>query len=167
MPDAPALFFDRDGVLIRDTGYVHLPDQVEWLEGAMEAIRLCNRADYLVLVATNQSGVARGMFPESDVVALHNWMAREAEKQNARIDGFYYCPHHPDAGDGPLTRPCDCRKPAPGLLLRAIREWNIDPAASYMIGDRDRDIEAGTRAGVTPVRYTGGDLSRVVGGLIC
>jgi D-glycero-D-manno-heptose 1,7-bisphosphate phosphatase len=158
----PAAFFDRDGVLNVDTGYVSRPDEFAWTPGATDAIQALNAAGYLVFVASNQSGVARGRFTCADVDCLHGWMNRELAHAGARIDAFYYCPHHPTEGSGPYTRECDCRKPKPGLILRACAEWPVDVGRSFLVGNSDRDLEAARRAGVRGVLYDGGDLRAVV-----
>ncbi|MFC2302180.1 MAG: D-glycero-alpha-D-manno-heptose-1,7-bisphosphate 7-phosphatase, partial [Selenomonas artemidis] len=134
MPKNKAIFFDRDGTLNVDVDYLHDPLAFVWTEGAIDAVRWANAHGYLAIVVTNQSGVARGYFPERDVTRLHDWMNAELQKCGAHIDAFYYCPHHPEAKIPAYRQDCDCRKPAPGLLLRALREHNIDPAASLMIG---------------------------------
>jgi histidinol-phosphate phosphatase family domain/HAD-superfamily hydrolase, subfamily IIIA len=113
-----ALFLDRDGVINVDKGYVCLPEAIEWIPGVAEAIHYANSLNYRVIVISNQSGVARGYFTENDVKSLHEWMSRELQRSGALIDAFYYCPHHPDFGG-----PCDCRKPEPGLYLRAARDF--------------------------------------------
>jgi D-glycero-D-manno-heptose 1,7-bisphosphate phosphatase len=148
----PAAFLDRDGVLNRDTGYVWRPEDFEWLPGAKAAIKLLNQAGYLVVVITNQSGVARGLYGEEDVQRLHRWMNQELGRTGAHIDAFYYCPHHPSEGRAPYRRRCDCRKPAPGMLRQAMREHPIDRDASFMVGDKDIDLEAAAAAGVRGIR---------------
>jgi D-glycero-D-manno-heptose 1,7-bisphosphate phosphatase len=143
-----AVFLDRDGTLNVETGYVHRAEEWEWVPGAIEALRLLNAAGYLAIVVTNQAGIARGLYAEADVAALHAHVAADAQKHGARIDAFYHCPHHPQFG---AVRECGCRKPAPGLLLRAQRDFAIDLARSFMIGDKPGDIAAGRAAGVTPL----------------
>lgn len=166
MPKNKAIFFDRDGTLNVDVDYLHDPAAFAWTEGAIDAVRWANAHGYLAIVVTNQSGVARGYFPECDVTRLHDWMNAELQKCGAHIDAFYYCPHHPAAKIPAYRKDCDCRKPAPGLLLRALREYDIDPAASLMIGDARRDITCAEQAGVRGVLYTGGDLCEAVRGAI-
>src|SRR5450432_3061925 len=122
----PAVFFDRDGVLNRDVAYLHQPDEFEWLEGAKTAIRLCNDADYFVFVVTNQAGVARGYYDESDVENLHAWIRVELELQGARVDAFEYCPHHPDGIRPEYRKTCRRRKPAPGMILDLLADWPVD-----------------------------------------
>ena len=151
----PAAFLDRDGVLNRDAGYVWRTADFEWLPGAKQAIKSLNDAGYLVIVVTNQSGIARGLYGEADVEHLHRWMNGELGRDGAHIDAFYYCPHHPTEGHGPHRRVCDCRKPAPGLLLRAMHDWRIERATSFMIGDKDIDIAAAHAAGVRGIPSAG------------
>lgn len=159
----PALFFDRDGVLNRDDGFVHLPDQFKWNDGAIEAIRAVNEAGWLAFVITNQSGVARGYFDEAAVAALHCWMNRELAARGAHIDDFRYCPHLEIAdGVAPYAVACDCRKPKPGMILDLLRAWPVDRAASMLIGDRQTDLEAARAACVPATLFTGGDLHAAV-----
>ena len=157
-----AIFFDRDGTLNVDVHYLHDPRDFVWTPGAIEAIRWANEHGYLVIVVTNQSGIARGYYDEAAVHHLHDWMNTELEKHNAHIDAFYYCPHHTEGKLPAYTKSCDCRKPAPGMILRAIREHDIDPAASWMFGDGARDVTAAANAGVRGVRYAGGSLCELI-----
>ena len=153
-----AIFFDRDGTLNVDVHYLHVPEKFIWVEGAIAAIRWANEHGYLVIVVTNQSGIARGYYDETAVHRLHDWMNAELAAYGAHIDAFYYCPHHIEGKIPAYTRFCDCRKPAPGMILRAIDEYAIDPAASYMFGDAESDVGAAENAGVRGVRYVGGSL---------
>lgn len=141
----PAVFLDRDGTLNVEKGYIHRYGDWEWIPGAIEAIRLLNDGGYLAIVITNQAGVARGMYTEAHIATLHEEVARDAAKQGARIDAFYYCPHHPQFG---AVRDCVCHKPEPGMILQAQREERIELTGSFMIGDKMSDIEAGRAAGV-------------------
>ena len=158
----PAVFFDRDGVLNHDIGYLHRPDQFEWLEGAKRAVRLCNDAGYFVFVVTNQAGVARGYYGESDVLSLHTWINRELAAEGAHIDAFEYCPHHPDGVDGPYRRPCHRRKPEPGMLLDLLANWPVDKQASFLVGNMQSDLDAASGAGLQAHLYQGGDLAAFV-----
>ena len=162
-----AVFFDRDGVLNEDRGYVHRIEDFRWIEGAPEAIRLVNAAGLLAIVATNQSGVARGLYGEADVEALHAWMARELEAHGARIDAFYSCPYH-EGGTVARYVAIDHpdRKPNPGMILRAMADFGVDPKKSLLVGDRASDLEAGARAGVAVRLFAGGSLERFVGELL-
>jgi D-glycero-D-manno-heptose 1,7-bisphosphate phosphatase len=144
-----AIFFDRDGVLNVDSGFVHRAEDFRWIDGARDAVRLVNDAGLHVIVVTNQSGVARGYYGEEDVRKLHEWMRRDLAGHGAHIDAFYYCPYldeatveayrfvdHPD------------RKPNPGLILRALSDFSVDPRRAVLIGDKASDLEAASRAGV-------------------
>ena len=161
-----AIFFDRDGTLNVDVHYLHDPVDFVWIEGAIEAIRWANAHGYLVIVVTNQSGIARGYYDEDAVHHLHDWMNAELAAHGAHIDAFYYCPHHIEGKLPAYTKSCDCRKPAPGMILRAIREHDIDPAASWMFGDAASDIAAAEAAGVRGVHYAGGRLLECVRGAV-
>jgi len=158
-----AIFFDRDGVLNEDTGFVGRIADFRWIEGARQAVKMANEAGLLVIVATNQSGVARGYFEEADVRRLHDWMAKDLAASGARIDGFYYCPYY-DHASVPAYRFVDHpdRKPNPGMILRALRDFGIDPGRAVMIGDKARDLEAARRAGVAGRLFTGGSLAAFV-----
>jgi D-glycero-D-manno-heptose 1,7-bisphosphate phosphatase len=144
----PAIFFDRDGVLNEDPGYLHKPEDFRWMPGAREAVRFANDAGWLTFVITNQAGVARGYYDEAAVHHLHGWIAGELAASGAHIDAFYHCPHHPTAGKGAYLQACECRKPAPGMVLKAMTEWPVDRSKSLLIGDYPSDIEAARAAGV-------------------
>lgn len=145
---ATALFLDRDGVLIEEVEYLARPRQVRLIPGAAAAVRLAHDAGWKVVVVSNQSGVARGLFPESALSEIHRVIASELlAEAGAVIDAFYYCPHHPTEGIGPYRIECDCRKPKPGMLLRAAAELGIDPSKSWMVGDRLTDLQAGAATG--------------------
>lgn len=154
----PAAFFDRDGVLNVDTGYVYRPEDVEWVPGAAEAISQLNAAGYYVFVVTNQSGVARAYYGEEDVKRLHCWMSAALARHGARIDAFYYCPHHPEGCVEKYRLSCACRKPQAGMLLQAAREWDVDLARSFLVGDRPSDVQAAQAAAVEGLLFTGGNL---------
>ena len=154
-----AIFFDRDGVLNHEVGYLHEIEKFKWIDGAIDAIKFCNEQKFLAVVVTNQSGVARGFYTEDDVKKIHSFMQSELEKFGAHIDAFYYCPHHPEGNVTAYRKICDCRKPAPGLILRACRELEINPANSILIGDSERDIESGRRAGIGRlILFNGGNV---------
>ena len=157
-----AIFFDRDGTLNVDVHYLHEPEKFVWIEGAIEAIRWANEHGYLVIVVTNQSGIARGYYDEDAVHHLHDWMNAELAAHGAHIDAFYYCPHHIEGKLPAYAKSCDCRKPAPGMILRALREHDVDPAASWVFGDAASDVAAAENAGVRGVRYAGGSLLAAV-----
>lgn len=158
----PAVFFDRDGTLNVDTGYLHEISKFQWMPEAREAVQYVNARGFLAIVITNQSGVARGMFPERDVPALHEHMNAQLAALGAHIDGFYYCPHHPEAAVEEYRQDCACRKPKSGLIEAACRDFAIDRSRSVMIGDSPRDVECGERAGVRGVLYQGGSLLALV-----
>jgi len=143
-----AVFLDRDGTLNVEKEYLHRAEDWEWVPGAIEAIRLLNQAGFVVIVTTNQSGVARGYYNEQAVRDLHASVDRWLKAEGARVDGYYYCPHHPQYGS---VRDCDCRKPAPGLLLAAAREHDIDLANSYVVGDKASDVGAARAVGAAPI----------------
>lgn len=153
-----AVFFDRDGTLNVDKDYLYKIEDFEWLADAPQAIRWANAHDFLVIVITNQSGVARGYFTEDDVHRLHEWMNGELARFGAHIDAFYYCPHLPNGGVAAYALECDCRKPKPGLIERACADFDIDREASIMVGDKPRDVECAEAAGVRGVLYEGGSL---------
>ncbi len=154
----PAVFFDRDGVLIMDHGYVHRPDQVEWTPGSKQAVKLFNDAGYFVFVVTNQSGVARGYYSEADVDALHRWMAAELQAVGAHVDCFEFCPHHPEATVARYRQISERRKPAPGMLLDCLQRWPVNKDESFLIGDKESDLAAARAAGIAGYLFPGGDL---------
>lgn len=144
----PAVFLDRDGVINRDGGHVHKVEEFHFIDGAFDACREMTKAGYRLIVITNQSGIARGYYTEDDFNHLTSWMLDEFRRQGVEIDGVYYCPHHPLHGVGDYRRSCDCRKPAPEMILRAAREHSLDLRRSILVGDKATDIEAGRAAGV-------------------
>lgn len=146
-----AVFLDRDGVLNEELGYASDPSGLELIPGAADAIRALNEHSIPVIVVTNQAGVARGYYPESQVSVFHDALNRELLEHGAHIDAFYYCPHHPTAGQGKYAVDCDCRKPKPGLLLRAAKDFNLDLKRCAVIGDKASDIGAGVSVGSTTV----------------
>jgi D-glycero-D-manno-heptose 1,7-bisphosphate phosphatase len=143
-----AVFLDRDGTLVRERGYLSDPDRVELEAGAAEAVRRLNRQGFAVVVVSNQSGVARGLFTEEDVAAVHRKIEALLAARGARLEGVYYCPHHPEGAVQAYRRECTCRKPAAGMLLRAVEELGVALAGSYMIGDKLTDMETARRAGL-------------------
>ena len=153
-----AVFFDRDGTLNLDTHYLHRVEDFIWMPGAKEAVRHANERGYLAIVVTNQSGVARGYYPEADIVQVHDWMNDELQKIGAHLDALYYCPHHADGKIAKYARNCACRKPATGMIDEACAAYDIDRAASYFVGDSEGDMLCAKRAGIRGIRYAGGDL---------
>jgi len=146
-----AVFLDRDGTINEEVGYLDHPEKLKLIPGAAEAIRLINASGMKAVVVTNQSGVARGFFDELVVRAVHDRLRELLRAEGGFLDGIYFCPHHPTEGRGRYLLSCDCRKPAPGLLIRAAAELDLDPAGSYMVGDTLKDIEAGERIGARGV----------------
>jgi len=157
-----AVFLDRDGTINEEVSYLSRMEQLRLYPQTCEAIRLVNAAGMKAVVVTNQSGIARGYFTEEFVRSVHDRINELLAAGGARIDGFYVCPHHPVYGNGIYKQDCACRKPKPGLLLRAAAEMDIDLARSYMIGDMLKDIEAGKKAGATGILVRTGYGSNIV-----
>jgi D-glycero-D-manno-heptose 1,7-bisphosphate phosphatase len=155
----PAVFFDRDGVLNEDVGYLFRFEDLRWIAGAFDAIALANRSGYLVFVITNQSGVARGYFDEAAVEALHRAMRDEARLAGARIDDFRYCPYHLDGTVAAYRRDSNWRKPRPGMILDLMAHWPVDAAHSLVVGDKASDIAAAASAGLPGHLFPGGNLA--------
>ena len=154
----PAVFLDRDGVLNTNYGYVHSPENFSWVKGAPEAVKSFNDHGYLVFVVTNQSGVARGYYREESILELHAWIAAQLRTTGAHIDQFLYCPHHPEALVEEYKRDCPWRKPKPGMLHRALENWPIDRQKSFLIGDKETDIQAAAQVGIPGYLFKGGCL---------
>ena len=151
-----AVFLDRDGTVNEEVGYLGDLSKLRLIPGAGVAIRRLNEAGFMVVLVTNQSGVARGYFPESLVHEAHTRLCEMLKSEGARIDAVYYCPHHPKAGNSHLTTDCDCRKPKTGLIDRAVKELDIDIKHSFLVGDKWSDIELAQRAGVHAILVTSG-----------
>jgi D-glycero-D-manno-heptose 1,7-bisphosphate phosphatase len=147
MSGREAVFFDRDGTLNRDAGYITHLDDFTLLPRAVAAVRKVNEAGMMAVLATNQAGVARGYFPEEMVARLHEKLQAELAMKEARLDALYYCPYHPSSDDPKYAVDSDERKPGPGMLLRAAEEHGIDLSKSYMVGDKYSDLECGWAAG--------------------
>ena len=146
-----AVFLDRDGTLIEEVGYLDRIDRVRFFPYTVDAVRLLNRGGYVVIVVTNQAGIARGFFDEAFVEATHRSLSDTLAAGGARVDGFYFCPHHPEATLAAYRQACECRKPQSGLLRRAAADRHLDLARSFVVGDRPHDIAAGTTVGAKGV----------------
>jgi D-glycero-D-manno-heptose 1,7-bisphosphate phosphatase len=157
-PRRGAVIFDRDGVLNEDVAYAHRPDQIRWVDGAISAVKAVNAAGLFAFVATNQSGIARGLYTEADVVHLHDWMNGELARFGARIDAFVYSPYHPDGVVEAYQRASSCRKPGPGMILDLMARFPVDRARTLMIGDQPTDVEAARAAGVQGLLFNGGSV---------
>jgi len=147
-PPSKALFLDRDGVINIDHGYVSTPEQFEFVDGVFEACQQFQALGYKLIVVTNQSGIARGYYSPQQFEQLTQWMCAQFAAHGVHITAVYHCPHHPTKGQAPYVQDCNCRKPAPGMLLQAIAEHSIDPALSIMVGDKGADMQAAAAAGV-------------------
>lgn len=158
----PAVFFDRDGTLNADTGYVYRAEDLVFLPGAIDAVKRVNDLNRYAFLVTNQSGVARGYYTEADVQAFHALMQRRLRAAGAHLDDIRYCPTHPEATIPAYAGDSDWRKPGPGMLLDLLRTWPIVREASLVIGDQPRDMEAAQRAGLSGVHYKGGNLARLL-----
>lgn len=161
-PLVPAAFLDRDGVLNIDDGYVFRPEDLRLVEGAAAAVRRLNEAGLRVIVVTNQSGVARGYFSEAEMHGFNAHLAATLAKAGARLDAIYACPYHPEGVVPRYRLDHPDRKPRPGMILRAMAEHAIDPARSFLIGDKESDIEAARQAGIPGHRFAGGNLAAFV-----
>ena len=145
------IFLDRDGNINVEKDYLHKIEEFEFIDGAREAIKIFNDLGYLVVVVTNQSGVARGYYDENSVKTLHEYLQKEVEKIGGHVDGFYYCPHHPEKGVGQYKLNCNCRKPEPGMFLKAQKDFDIDFSSSIMVGDKISDVKAGENLGMRSI----------------
>jgi D-glycero-D-manno-heptose 1,7-bisphosphate phosphatase len=154
----PAVFFDRDGVLNQDTGYVFEVSQLRWIDGAREAVKAANDAGYFAFVVTNQSGVARGFYEESHVETLHRHMADDLARIGAHIDAFEYCPYHPEAVVERYRRVSCRRKPAPGMIRDLLQRFPVDASRSFLIGDKCTDLEAARAAGIKGYLFDGNNV---------
>lgn len=146
-----AIFLDRDGTMNEEVGYVNHLSRFQLFDFTAEAVRLINEAGWRAIMITNQSGVARGYFPEELLLKVHRQLEESLKRQGARLDAIYYCPHHPTIGEPPYRQDCDCRKPKPGLLVRAAQDFGLDLAQCFVVGDRYRDIEMAHAAGARGV----------------
>lgn len=144
----PAIFLDRDGTLNIDHGYVHEIDQFEFIDGVIDALRELKSMGFALVLITNQSGIARGLFTEAQFETLTEWMDWSLADRGVDLDGIYYCPHHPEAKVEAFRQQCDCRKPEPGMLFSARDFLHIDMKSSYMVGDKLEDMQAASAAQV-------------------
>lgn len=161
-----ALFLDRDGVINVDHGWVGHRDRFEWIPGAREAVGAATAAGWHAFVVTNQAGVARGLYGEEDVMALHRWIVDEIRMAGGTIDDMRYCPYHPEAAVDSYRRDSDWRKPAPGMILNLIEAWELQPQRCVLVGDRASDMAAAEAAGVAGHLFPGGDLAAFVCGVL-
>ncbi|MGE5140552.1 MAG: D-glycero-alpha-D-manno-heptose-1,7-bisphosphate 7-phosphatase [Rudaea sp.] len=159
-----AVFVDKDGTLIEDVPYNVDPDLIRLVPGAAESLRRLQRLGFKIAVVSNQSGVARGLFAERELGDVENRLRQLLSEGEVHLDGWYYCPHHPEGIVREYAIQCECRKPAPGLLLRATEELGIDLSGSWMIGDILNDVEAGIRAGCKTILLDNGNETEWVGG---
>lgn len=146
-----AIFFDRDGTLIEEVGYLHRPDQVVFISDAIPAMQMLQSAGYFLIIISNQSGVARGYYTENDILNVHQYMDQFLRKEGIVINGFYYCPHHPDAKVEQYKIDCNCRKPATGMIRQAETDLKINLNGSFMIGDKISDVQCALNAGINPI----------------
>ncbi len=156
----PALFLDRDGVINIDRNYVYRVEDFEWVDGAADVIRAFNNKGWWVFVVTNQSGIARGYYTEEQMETLHAWLQAELGKRGARIDRFYHCPFHEDGTIERFRKDSYDRKPKPGMLIRAMTDFPVIKERSFLIGDKQADLDAATAAGVRGFLFSGGNLSQ-------
>jgi len=144
----PALFLDRDGVINIDYAYVHKKEDFMFIDGIFDLCRKAQQSGYLIIIITNQAGIGRGYYSEEDFHTLNNWMINEFANSNVTINATYFCPYHPEKGIGQYKQESACRKPNPGMILKATDEFDIDLRRSVLIGDKDSDIQAGLNAGI-------------------
>ena len=147
----PAVFLDRDGTLLEEVGYLDRLERLAFFPWSIDAVRLLNRAGYLVVIVTNQAGVARGIFDESFIGQAHRHIDVTLAAGGARIDAYYYCPHHPEASIEAYRQQCDCRKPLPGMLRKAEGDLGVDLARSFVVGDRWLDIQLAEAVGAAGI----------------
>ena len=170
MPQAdrrrPAAFLDRDGVLNRNVGYLFEPSRLEWMPGAIEAVAFLKTQGFRVFVVTNQSGVARGLYSEDDVEALHAAMQDVLARAGTAVDAFAYCPHHPEGTIERYRLRCACRKPEPGMILDLAAAYPTDLRRSFLVGDKPSDLEAAAATGMDGFLYDGGLLLDLVARIV-
>lgn len=142
------LFLDRDGVVNVDHGYLYEPEKFEFIDGVFAGCQKFQQAGFKIIIITNQSGIGRGYYTEQDFTNLSSWMVAQFAKNDIDILHVFFCPHHPEKAKPPYLKNCDCRKPAPGMLLNAKRQYQIDMEQSIMVGDKGSDMNAAVNAGV-------------------
>lgn len=162
----PAAFLDRDGVLNIDTGYVHKPSELALIEGAGAAIARLNRCGYLVIVVTNQSGVARGYFTIEEMDRFHDHLRRALAAEGGVIDAIYACPYHPDAPLQEWRADHEDRKPRPGMIVKAMAAWPVRAEGSFLVGDKQSDVDAAAAAGIAGHLFGGGNLDEFIAPLV-
>ncbi len=160
-----AVFLDRDGTINQEVEYLDNLSDLSLIQGVHEGIRTLNQADFMVVVITNQSGVARGYFDEGFVDTVHRELGKQLERAGARVDKWYFCPHHPEAGRAPYRQICTCRKPATGMLEQAVQEFDIDLTHSYMVGDSLSDLQTAWNAGISSILVLTGHGRKTVAAL--
>ncbi len=160
-PEArPALFLDRDGVINVDRNYIYRVEDFEWVEGAADVIKRFNEKGWWVFVVTNQSGIARGYYTEEQMQVLHDWLVAELDKRGAHIDRIYHCPFHEEGTIERYRKDSYDRKPKPGMLIRAMTDFPVIKERSFLIGDKQADLDAAKAAGVRGFLFSGGNLSQ-------
>lgn len=152
-----AVFLDKDGTIIHNVPYNVDVSLIKWTDGALANLRLLQESGYLLIVVSNQSGIAHGYFTETEILRVREKMYSDLKEAGASFDGFFFCPHHPDGVITAYATNCHCRKPAPGMILEAARDFNIDLRHSWMIGDILNDVEAGNRAGCNTILINNGN----------
>jgi D-glycero-D-manno-heptose 1,7-bisphosphate phosphatase len=165
----PAVFLDRDGTMVHDANYLRQIDQLRWFPYTVDAVRLWNRAGYVVCVTTNQGGIGLGLLTEEFLQRVHDDMDAKFARGGAHIDGWFHCPHHPRALSEGLRAACDCRKPGPGMIRQAAARFGIDVARSFVIGDKLADLGMAANAGALAILVrtgTGEDAIRESGGQV-
>ncbi len=162
----PAVFLDRDGVLNVDHGYVHAREQIAWIPGAREAVKWLNDSGFFVFVVTNQAGVAKGHYKEAAISVLHGWMNERLAADGAAIDDWRYCPYHPDGSVADYRRPHNWRKPNPGMIDDLLRAWPVEREGSFLVGDKESDLQAAEAAGLPAYLFEGGDLAAFIRGVV-
>lgn len=149
-----AIFLDRDGTINIDKGYLYKKEDFEFEKGSIEALKRFMKLNFILIIVTNQSGVGRGYYREKDIEILNEYLIDYLSKKGIEIKKIYYCPHHPEEGVGKYKKDCEFRKPNPGMLLKGIREFDIDISKSYMVGDKISDVMAGLKSGLKSVLLT-------------